>query len=412
MQRISWGWLAIPGLAVAACLWLSNHGASQPPAAENAAGDRLPGARPVIDAATYPSIQAALDALPPEGGLVVLPPGEFEIDQPLRIRRGDVCMRGSGTATHIKNANTDGQPALVIAHPQNEDAQRDRQQNLWRVRLTDFRLTGNPQSGHGIEARSINEIFIEGVTVSEHGGDGIRLDYCYEDPRVCDSLITYNQQVGLNLLGCHDIVVSANQFEENQDALHCIDGYNLTMSGNALDDHLGRGVVIENTYGSVVASNMIEECAGAAIVLDRDCYGIALSANVIAHNGAGIELLDAHGCAVSANAFTLMKSRALYIGPESGRIAVGGNSFSNSYIGQGQLRRSTGDLEAAGLVLESTRDVGIAGNTFSSVRPKALELKGDSQGILFNDNVLTDVESDHDKIQSGLTSDNLETGER
>ena len=55
------------------------------------------------------------------------------------------------------------------------------------------------------------------------------------------------------------------------------------MTGNNLDDHLGDGVVIENTYGSVVAGNMIEECKGTAIVLDRDCYGIALSANVIAH---------------------------------------------------------------------------------------------------------------------------------
>ena len=53
------------------------------------------------------------------------------------------------------------------------------------------------------------------------------------------------------------------------------------MSGNNLDNHLGRGVVIENTYGSVVASNMIEECQAEAIVLDRDCYGITLSANVI-----------------------------------------------------------------------------------------------------------------------------------
>ena len=54
--------------------------------------------------------------------------------------------------------------------------------------------------------------------------------------------------------------------------------------------HLGHGVIIENTYGSVVSGNMIEECQGTAIVLDRDCYGIVLSANVIAHNGAGIDL--------------------------------------------------------------------------------------------------------------------------
>ena len=78
------------------------------------------------------------------------------------------------------------------------------------------------------------------------------------------------------------------------------------MTGNGMDDHLGHGVVIENTYGSVVAGNMIEECEGTAIILDRDCYGITLCANVIAHNGGGVDLRDAHGCAVSANTFVLL----------------------------------------------------------------------------------------------------------
>ena len=70
-----------------------------------------------------------------------------------------------------------------------------------------------------VPARRINEIFIHGVTVSYHRGDGILLHYCYEDPRIADSLITYNKKSGVNLVGCHDIVVSSNQFEENLDGL-------------------------------------------------------------------------------------------------------------------------------------------------------------------------------------------------
>lgn len=369
---------------------------------------RLPGARPIIDAGFYPTLQAAFDAVPDEGGVVRVPPGTFEINEPLKITTPDFLIEGAGTATHIKNVNTQGKPALILQHASGVD---DRKHELWRIRLANFRITGNEKSGCGIEARRINELFIDGVTVSYHGGDGIVLNHCYEDPRICDSLITYNKGTGLNLIGCHDIIVSSNQFEENQDAVRCIDGYNLTMTGNNLDDHLGAGVVIENTYGSVVSGNMIEECKGMAIVLDRDCYGVTLSANVIAHNeSGGIDLRDAHGCTVSANTFTIMGGNALVIGPKSGRITVTGNNFSDSYIGGGKVKRGAGDRKAGGMIVCGTSDIVISGNVFSSVRPKALTVEGEpTKRVVFTNNVLTDAESDHTKLDaSSLVNDNLE----
>jgi hypothetical protein len=368
---------------------------------------RLPGARSVIDASYYPSIQVAIDALPDEGGVVRLPPGTFEINEPLMVTKSDVLIEGAGTATHIKNVNTEGKSAIILQHPGGGD---NRNAELWRIRLADFRITGNEKSGHGIEARRINEVFIDGVTVSYHGGDGIRLYFCYEDPRICNSLITYNKKTGLNAIGCHDVVVSANQFEENFDALRFIDGFNLCMTGNCLDDHLGDGVVIENTYGSVVSGNMIEECKGTAIVLDRDCYGITLSANVIAHEETGgIALRDAHGCTVSANTFTIMGKDALIIGPSSGRITVTGNNFSNSYIGEGKVKREANDLAAAGMVLNGTSGIAVTGNLFSSLRPKALTLEGAvSRHVLFSDNVLVDTTGEHKKLEASLVKDNLQ----
>ncbi len=368
---------------------------------------RLPGAQPAIEAIRYPSIQAAIDALPETGGVVNLPAGTFEITEPLKVDKGDVLIKGAGAATHIKNVNTEGKSALILQHPSAGD---NRKSELWRIRLADFRITGNEKSGHGIEARRINEVFIDGVTVSYHGGDGIQLYYCYEDPRICNSLITYNKKTGLNAIGCHDVVVSANQFEENNDALRFTDGFNLCMTGNCLDDHLGNGVVIENTYGSVVSGNMIEECKGIAIILDRDCYGIALSANVIAHDASGgIALRDAHGCTISANAFTIMGSDALNIGPKSGRITVTGNNFSNSYIGDGKTKRSANDQTAAGMVLDGASGITVVGNLFSGIRPKALTTKGaPSRSIVFTDNILIDTSGDHNKLDASLVKDNLD----
>ncbi|MFO7904475.1 MAG: right-handed parallel beta-helix repeat-containing protein [Pirellulaceae bacterium] len=353
----------------------------------------LPGSRPTIEARRFSSLQAALDAVPERGGLVQLPAGKFEIKEPLILKRGETRLAGVGAATHIVNTNQEGKPALILQHPDGDQVKRS--EHLWRVSLANFRMTGNPESGHGIVANRIEELFVQGVTVTHHGGDGIRLDHCYEDPRISDCLMTYNKGIGLHLIGCHDIVVAANQFEENQDALHCIDGFNLCMTGNCLDDHLGKGVVIENTYGSVLSGNMIEECKADAVLLDRNCYGITISANVIAHNGSGINLKDAHGCAVSANTLTIMKTNAVRIGPESGRITVTGNNFSDSYIGDNQVKRREGDRSAAGLVLDATRDLAITGNVFSGLRPKAVACQGEeSEGIIFSDNRIVDSPSD------------------
>jgi hypothetical protein len=387
MARLNW--LIVLTVAVAALVvWQGTKSASQ----ERPAG--LPGARPAIEAANYPNLQAAIDALPATGGVVHLPAGTFEVSEPLRITQEDVLIAGAGTATHIKNVNQSGQPAIVIESPQLKDNPRA---TLWRVQLENLRITGNEKSGHGIHARRIDEIFLHGVTVSYHGGDGVRLDNCYEDPRICDCLFTYNKVCGVNLIGCHDIVVVGNQFEENLDALRCADGFNLCMTGNNLDDHLRDGVVIENTYGSVVSGNMIEECNGRGIVLDRDCYGITLSANVIAHEvQGGIDLIDAHGCAVSANTFTIVKQNALRIGPASDRITVTGNNFSSSHIGDAKDKRAENDRAAAGIVLAGTSDIAITGNVFSGLTTKAVALAGDQRParVLFTNNVLAEVESD------------------
>lgn len=349
---------------------------------------------PVIDAAEFKSLQAALDAIPATGGIVLLPPGTFELTEPLRLQVGDVSLRGSGTATHLVNKNETGEPALLISHPECKDVKVDRKLNLWRVHVTDLRITGNEKSGAGIEARQVNEIYIEGVTCSANGGDGIFLNHCYEDPRIADSLLTYNKKNGINLQGCHDIVVNANHFEENLDALLCADCFNLCMNGNNLDDHLRHGVIIENTYGSVLSGNMIEECNETAVILDRDCYGITLSANVIAHNGAGIDLRDAHGCAVSANTFTILKTNALRIGPDSGRITVTGNNFSNSFIGENSFKRKIDDAAAAGMVLDHTQNIVISGNLFSGLTEKAVTLQGERKNIVFANNLLVEVKSD------------------
>ena len=360
------------------------------PAAEKAAPKSKPAA---IDASKFPTLQAALDAVPESGGVVTLPPGEFVLTKPLVLAREDTRIEGAGTSTHLRNVNTNGEPALVIRH---RDQPQNRRARLWRVHLANFRVTGNTNSGDGIVLQGVDELFIHGVSVERNGGNGISLLDCYEDPRIANNLITYNAKAGLNIVGGHDIVVSGNQFEENQDALRCVDSFNLTMTGNNIDDHLRHGVVIENTYGSVLSGNMIEECEGTAIILDRDCYGITISANVIAHNlGGGVDLRDAWGCAVSANTFVLVHNGSIRIGPDSGRVAITGNSFGNSHIGGKDKRPATaptpmGRDEGTGILLNATSDIVITGNTFTGLSEEAVRGTGECRRVIVTSNVIAD----------------------
>jgi len=361
-----------------------------------------------LDAAAFPSLQAALDAVPPSGGLVRIPPGEYRITQPLLIHTAETRIEGAGAASHIINDNTEGQPALLLK-PSAAAFAADPKARLWRVQLADLRLSGNEKSGDGLRAEFIQEIYLNGLSIDHHGGNGIHLISCFEDPRIADNILTYNRDCGLRIFDCHDIIVSANHFEENQDALHCADSFNLCATGNNIDDHLRHGFVIENTYGSVVSGNMIEECNGTAIILDRDCYGITLSANVIAHHlQGGIDLRDAHGCNIAANTFTIVHQFSVRVGPGSGRHTLSANTFCNTYIGDGQNKRPTEGKtpmsidEGAGILLEEARHINITGNSFSGLSTAAVWTKGNCRSLLITSNMLTDCGRKLDKKASWI----------
>ncbi len=365
-------------------------------AAEPPKKDAKPAA--VIEAAKFPNLQAAFDAVPEAGGLVKLPPGEFKLTEPLVLQRGDTRVVGAGAATKLINCNQEGKPALIIRPA---DLAKNPRSRLWRVQLANFRISGDPAainnkstkptSGDGIQATNIDEIYIQGMTVDHCGGNGVNLINCYEDPRIADSIFTYNLLAGVNILGGHDIVVNANQFEENQDALRCLDGYNLCMNGNNIDDHIRHGVVIENTYGSVLSGNMIEECAGMAVILDRDCYGITISANVIADDfGGGVDLRDAWGCTVSANTFVIDPVLGVRVGPQSGRITITGNNFCDSFIG-GKTKRVGKPNLATGIILAGTSDITISGNSFSGLDAQAIQADAKCKRLLITGNLIIDV---------------------
>jgi parallel beta-helix repeat protein len=359
----------------------------------------------MLDASKFPSLQAAIDALPEAGGQVTIPPGLYEITEPLRVRTGDTRIVGAGAATHIHNKNDQGAPSFILRPPRLDE---DKTARLWRVQLSDLRISGSEKSGDGLYAEGMQEIYLEGLSIDHHGGHGVNLKSCFEDPRIADCIVTYNKKSGIEISDCHDIVVNANHFEENLDALHCADSFNLCMNGNNIDDHLRHGIVIENTYGSVVSGNMVEECNGTALILDRDCYGITLSSNVIAHHlEGGVDLRDACGCTLSANTFTIAHRFSIRVSAGSERNTISGNTFCNTYIGANQNKRPTeaktpmGIDEGTGILLESgVNGLTINGNTFSGLSTEAVWTEGELKNLIVTSNLCIDCGR---KIAKGST---------
>jgi len=124
-----------------------------------------------------------------------------------------------------------------------------------------------------------------------------------------------------------------------------------------------------------------------------------MSANVIAHDFAGgIDLRDAHGCAISANTFTIVKKVAIAVRSESASITISGNNFSDTWIGNDangkplQKRENAPSKteenpnEAAGILLEDCAAVVISGNLFSRLSTDAVVQQGNCRKILLNGN--------------------------
>ena len=70
------------------------------------------------------------------------------------------------------------------------------------------------------------------------------------------------------------------------------------------------------------------------------------------------------------------------IGKGSGRVTVTGNNFSNSYTGDGHVKRKEDDRAAGGLVLQSTTAISITGNIFSGLSTRSVTKDSSSTKIL------------------------------
>ena len=64
-------------------------------------------------------------------------------------------------------------------------------------------------------------------------------------------------------------------------------------------------------------------------------------------------------------------------------------------------------MNAGGIRLSKTRGIALSGNVFASVHPKAVAVEQPTTHVLFGNNVLIDVESDHLTLQKSVIKNNI-----
>lgn len=311
-----------------------------------------------VNAGDYKSIQEAVDALGDNGGTVLIPAGVYEISESIIVNTSDVTLTGSGAGTVLLNINESGENTIQLLGEDNKP--------IWRVKVSNMHLKGNEKCGSAIHARRVNEISLSNMWIDYHGKSGIHLDYCYENPRVYDNNLAYNKEKGVLIDGCHDIVVSANEFEENGTGVFAKDNFNATITGNNIDDHIMYCIQFDNAYGSIITGNMLEESREECIVLNKS-DGIVVTGNTLRNAGKKLlHIINTNGVTVTGNAFDGSHGSAVYVENNSKTISISGNVFTSPPAWD----------RIYGIVMKDIHDVSITGNTIVKPLENGIHILG------------------------------------
>ncbi|MFZ0826076.1 MAG: right-handed parallel beta-helix repeat-containing protein [Verrucomicrobiia bacterium] len=218
---------------------------------------------------TSVEIQRALDLLPERGGDVVLPPGIFEVHQPIVLRRDHQTLRGSGAATVLRLADGASCPVIILGEPVNHprsivknlclsslfiDGNRRHQPNeLWRLRGEGSEIRNN-----GVTVQNVSDSVVEHITSARCRSGG---------------LVT---TLDVRRLTVRDYTAFDNEF----DGLACYQTEDCLFTGLRLHDNPGAGISLDLAFNHNVVSNAVLAANDLGIFMrasrDNQFYNISI----------------------------------------------------------------------------------------------------------------------------------------
>jgi hypothetical protein len=196
--------------------------------------------------ATSTEIQQALDGLPESGGEVVLPPGNFEVCQPIVLRRDHQTLRGSGVETVLHLAGSANCPVIIMGEPVNYP-----KQTVKNLRVSDLFIDGNRfQQQHetwqlqdegsqirnnGIQVQGVSDSTVENVVCARCRSGG---------------LVTTR---GVRRL----VVKNLKSFDNEFDGLACYQTEDCLFTELNLHNNPGAGISLDLAFNHNVISNAV-----------------------------------------------------------------------------------------------------------------------------------------------------------
>ena len=225
---------------------------------------QMPAPKPVIvtlsPGVTSAEIQQALDILPESGGEVVLPPGTFEVRQPIVLQRDHQTLRGSGDATVLRLADGANCPVIILGEPVNNplstvkdlcvsdlfiDGNRCHQQReLWQLQDEGSEIRNN-----GITVQNAGDSLVERVTCARCRSGGL--------------VTTRN----VRRLTVRDYTAFENEF----DGLACYQTADCLFTGLYLHDNPGAGISLDLAFNHNVISNAVLTANDLGIFMRESC---------------------------------------------------------------------------------------------------------------------------------------------
>lgn len=278
------------------------------------------------------AFQAAIDALPDDGGTVFVPAGVYLIDPTRSVKlRSRMHLDMADGAKLLAKANAAPRAYVLLA------------QQVQDVEISGGRIVGDRDShlgasgewGHGIRVRGCSRVTIRNIHISRCWGDGISAGGIMlkgqpsspgRDLLIANVICTGNRRQGLTLGSYRGAHVLDSEFSDT--------GGTPPAAGIDIEPDT------DTTQDIVIEHCLVRGNRGPGIQLYKRAAGVTISNCTIERNrGDGILGLAAVDCVFSGNTIRNNGAKGISLRAASRNVRISGNKFNgNRDGGKGQVR--------------------------------------------------------------------------